>query len=114
LFSVNEIVGRSGVDLLQIYARGGVPDADKLLRMRIRKRFEQHAFQNTKDHRIGSHPGSQRNHGYRCEHRRAPQAPQHLLELVSQQFHRVSRPATRRAAEGTPPRLYGFIGENDA
>src|SRR5271168_1064138 len=59
LFAIDKVVRRRHVQVGDVDARGGVPDADQFVGVRIGKRFEEDAFENAKDDGVASNAGGE-------------------------------------------------------
>lgn len=87
LFAVDEIIGGRHVEVSDIDARSGVPDADEFGGARIGQRLEENAFEDAEDDGVSADTGSERDERNNREEGRASQAAEYLLQMVEKRAH---------------------------
>lgn len=63
LLSKDEVIGRSKVEILDVDARGGKPNADEFVGAGIRKRLEENAFKDAEDDGVAANAGGESDEG---------------------------------------------------
>ena len=87
LLAIDEIVRRRHVEVFDLNAGSGVPDADEAVGIGVGKRLEQDAFHNAENKSIGADAGGERDQRDGGEEGRKAQAAQDLFELLQQGLH---------------------------
>ena len=82
LFAIDEVVGRRHVEVGDVDAGGGVPDADQFVGIRIGKRFEEHAFEDAEDHGVAANAGGERDERDGREKRGIRETAEDLLQMA--------------------------------
>jgi hypothetical protein len=87
LFAIDEVIGGSDVEILDVDAGGGEPDADKLVRTRIGKRLEENAFENAEDDGVATDAGGERDESNDGEKRGTPETAKDLFQVEQERSH---------------------------
>src|SRR6185437_12073554 len=82
LLAIDEVVGRRHIYLIDVQSRRRVPDSHQRLRVRIRQRLKQDAFDNAEDRDIRTDTGGKGNHRDGGENGRTPKPPYNLPDLA--------------------------------
>jgi len=90
LFAIDEVVGRSHVEVWNVDAWGGVPDADEFVGLGIGERFEENAFQDAEDDGVAANASGQSDKGDGREERGVREATEDLLQVLQDCSHQRS------------------------
>ncbi len=81
LLAIDEVVGGRHVEVGNVDAGRGVPDADQFVGIRIGKRLEEDAFENAEDNSVAADAGSESDERNDGEERGVGQAAEDLLQM---------------------------------
>jgi hypothetical protein len=87
LLAIDEVIRWGHIHVVEPQARSLVPDADKLLRVRVRERLEKHALQDAEDGRVGADADGERDQRNAGKHARSPKAAKNLSQLTFEGIH---------------------------
>lgn len=87
LLAKDEVIGRSHVEILDVDAWGGEPDADEFVGAGIRKRLEENAFKDAEDDGVAANAGGEGDEGNGREERGAAQTAEDLLQIEHERCH---------------------------
>jgi hypothetical protein len=90
LVAEDEVVRGGQLEFFELDPGRGKPDPDQLIGIRIGQGFEENAFEDAENNRVGTYAGGQRNEGNGREHRGPPEPAENLLELALKGFHRAA------------------------
>ena len=87
LLAIDEIVRGRHVEVFDLDAGGGVPDADEAVGLGIGKRLEEDAFDDAENEGVGADAGGEGDEGDGGEERGEAETAEDLFELLQEGLH---------------------------
>jgi hypothetical protein len=87
LFAIDEVVGRSHVEIIDVDTGSGVPDADEFVGLGIGKRLEKDAFEDAEDDGVAANAGGESDERDYREKGGACKAAENLFQVEHKRSH---------------------------
>lgn len=97
MFAVGDVVGEGGIEILDIDAGSGLPDADEAVRFREWKGLEEDAVDDGEDGGVGTDAEGEGGYGGEGEERSAGEAAEGLIAIETQVRFLLNTENTDRA-----------------
>jgi hypothetical protein len=90
LLAIDKVNRRRHIQVLDADSGRRMPHADQLLRMVVRQRLQENAFNHAENDRVRAHSDSKRDQGDRGEKARPGEPARNLPELIVEDCHLLS------------------------